>query len=622
MNNTQGSTISTSSISTSSSTTSSLLPPFITFVNDMGRTGNNVFQYMTCKLLSHLYGNNHIYVSIDMLSNNDKKNVFYIKDENINHYINNPPSNISNINIICDGYFQISDLFVPYREELLKIMYDVNNHDYWVRNGKREYINNIMNSNHKFNDIKDDDIVISLRLDDFIQLPDPKSDIVPPQYYTDIIENYGKFNRLFIVCDHIKYSWETNYLQFFNKWDPILIQESLEHDCALLREAPVLLHSNSTLCWIMSFFSLNNNKKRFIPKTFHYTNQSLNKIQDSDIISHVKTLSHNDVFTININKYLLKNIHRLSYCIPDECLENIPIKKTQLFSSFTPGITRNTYKYGHTQEREYYQQYKDAYFGYTQKKGGWDCLRHYEILANRCIPIFDNLENCPVDTLTTFPKSLVLEAQRKLLPYKNNNEEKYNIYIEKIMSHVREHCTTSATANYFLKELGLNNSNKNILLIRGDVGVNYTRETLWIGLKRHIQSINGIAVEYPKIDFLYDSFPEEDKKYLYGNGFTYSKRIKDDNINLTETEIINKIKSNFWDLIIYGKVGPDENVEGSHPNMPLWNHVFKQYNKDRIVFLYGGDECIDLTYDNKYKQHIQYHSQFGHCFVRELCISK
>jgi hypothetical protein len=36
------------------------------------------------------------------------------------------------------------------------------------------------------------------------------------------------------------------------------------------------------------------------------------------------------------------------------------------------------------------------------------------------------------------------------------------------------------------------------------------------------------------------------------------------------------------------------------------------------VFLYGGDECIDLTFDNRYKSHILQHAQYGFCFVREL----
>jgi hypothetical protein len=30
-----------------------------------------------------------------------------------------------------------------------------------------------------------------------------------------------------------------------------------------------------------------------------------------------------------------------------------------------------------------------------QKKGGWDCLRHYEIIGNGCMPYFENIEKCP-----------------------------------------------------------------------------------------------------------------------------------------------------------------------------------------------------------------------------------
>ena len=82
--------------------------------------------------------------------------------------------------------------------------------------------------------------------------------------------------------------------------------------------------------------------------------------------------------------------------------------------------------------------------------------------------------------------------------------------------------------------------------------------------------------------------------------------------------IIEKIKNREFDLIIYGKVGPDELHEGSHPNMPLWEHVFEQYSRDEIVYLYGGDETIDMRTDNKYSRHILYHSRFAKCFVREL----
>ena len=42
-----------------------------------------------------------------------------------------------------------------------------------------------------------------------------------------------------------------------------------------------LIHSNSSLCWIISFLS--NKTKRIIPSTNMYKNQLLYKIQEQDI---------------------------------------------------------------------------------------------------------------------------------------------------------------------------------------------------------------------------------------------------------------------------------------------------------------------------------------------------
>ena len=595
----------------------SLLISFIRIV----RTGNNIFQYITCKLISCLHNYNYKYISFDLLSEMDKKCAFIVNEKNIRECLYNPSTEFFGKNIICDGYFQQSDLFFPHKQILKQILYHENNTDYWIKSNTintKEYISTYLYSNHKINDLTNNDIVISLRLDDFIQLPESKSDIIPPEWYLNILENYGNFNRLIIVCDRIRYNWEFNYMHFFNKWNPIIIQEDLIHDCALMREANVLIHSNSTLCWIMSF--LGCNKKRFIPKTLFYGGQSLDCIESTDTLKIVNTLSHSDVYSLNYNSYLMQHIYPLSYCIPDECLCESTIDKKRLFSFVIPG-NRNSYQFDYTQEAMYYKQYTESYFAHTKKKGGWDCLRHYEIISNKCIPIFENLEYCPSYTMTTFPKSIILKSIQELLPWKNENIEKYNNYVNEIIEHTKNNCTTSATANYFLKTLsnyGLN-SPKRVLLLRCDEGVNYTRELLWIGLKRLIMNeADGFAVEYPKMKFLYDSITEEQKQHLYGNGFTYSGRLKEDNICFTEEEIVKKIDEKYWDLIIYGKVGPDENVQGSHPNLPYWKNIFKIYNKNQIVFLYGGDECFNLCIQNKYYEHLMNNAKYGICFVREL----
>lgn len=586
---------------------------FVTFCKKQSaRTGNILFQYLFCKRISISLG--HIYIPIEdkhTIQDITEENTIYIHDSNAEEILSMPECNK---HIVCDGFFQQSDFYIPFREQLLNELYK--NDDYWYGfYGNKEYIRDFLYSTHEVS-LENNDIVISLRLDDFIQLPCPTSDILPPTYYINILEN-KMFSKLYIVCDKIKQEWETRYLEFFSKWSPILVQGTLSQDCALMRDARTLIHSNSTLCWIMSFFA-SHKKERYIPRTHFYSGQCLKIIDPyTDVLENVRPMSHSDVYNIHYHQYLKSTIYPLSYCIPDECIVNttdVLSKKNKEIAGLVPG-ERNSYIFDSTQETEYNEMYQCSLFAHTKKKGGWDCLRHYEIMANGCIPLFNGLDNCPPDTLTTLPKDVIIEANRRLLPWNYNNKPLYDEYVSRILNHCREHCSTSSTISYFLNKMG-NITPKNLLLIMGNIGVNYSRETFWIGMKRYIQSVGGVAVEYPKIDFLYKTY-NGDKKNLYGNGFTYAMRL-DDDYNFIDSEIVEKIQNKFFDLIIYGKVGPDELYEGSHPNMPLWEHVFKRYSKDQIVYIYGGDECIDLRTNNKYSQHIINHSRFARCFVREL----
>ena len=85
-------------------------------------------------------------------------------------------------------------------------------------------------------------------------------------------------------------------------------------------------------------------------------------------------------------------LNPIGFSIPKEKLCNYYIKKTKILSDLIPG---NTKTYIYNTEEEYYNEYKQSYFAITKLKGGWDCMRHYEILADGCIPYFVNIEKCP-----------------------------------------------------------------------------------------------------------------------------------------------------------------------------------------------------------------------------------
>lgn len=575
---------------------------------DTARSGNYIFQYLTCKLIELIKG--HTYVELEKL---DMSNIFRVTEDNIDAFIAN--SDIPTSNIYVEGFFQKSKHFMNYRKQLLDILYESN--DFWYFNGKPTYIRDFLYSKHQYT-FQPNDIVMSLRLDDFIQCPCPTSDILPPQFYLDILES--RFvEKLYIVCDTIRHDWERRYLEFFEKWNPIMIQGDLFSDCAVMREAPVLIHSNSTLSWIMSFFS-REHKLRFIPKTNFYKGQCLQSIENTDTIMQVAPLPHNDVYSLSLSSRRIHNFFPLPYSIPDEYIVATLPEKTETIASFIPGATGDCSAniYNKENEHEYDAMYQKARFAHTKKKGGWDCLRHYEILANGCIPIYAN-PNYPTQSLVSFPKQECEEASKRFLPWKNEYTEAYSDYAKNILTHTRNTCSTSATVRCILSKLKNADTMKNVLMISCHMGVNYLRDFTWIGMKRHIESIGGEATEYPVISYLYDDYPKHEMNSLHGKGFKYAGKLEHaSKHSYSSDEIKESIVQKKWDLVIFGKIGPDELFEGTMPNIPFWDHVIQNYSKDKVIFLYGGDEQFNLTHENRYSNHLLHHSQYGKCFIREI----
>ena len=101
-----------------------------------------------------------------------------------------------------------------------------------------------------------------------------------------------------------------------------------------------------------------------------------------------------------------RNILPINFAIPKKkILKNIDTNPNNLLAPLIPGKLK-TYIYH--DEKSYYEMYRKSIFGITYKKAGWDCLRHYEILMNGCIPLFFNIKDCPKLTMTTIPKEQLL----------------------------------------------------------------------------------------------------------------------------------------------------------------------------------------------------------------------
>ena len=173
---------------------------------------------------------------------------------------------------------------------------------------------------------------------------------------------------------------------------------------------------------------------------------------------------------------LLENKHNvlpISFAVPREkILENINEKPTNLLAPLIPGRL-STYVYD--DEKTYYNMYSNSIFAITNKKLGWDCLRHYEILMNGCIPLFFNIEDCPKLILKTLPKQRLSEI------YFNYHSvlqlySPFKIYKKKFLSTKKifsyfPNMFKNKSASAFLKK------NSNILEIKNEL-LNFTQQNL------------------------------------------------------------------------------------------------------------------------------------------------
>ncbi|SRR6266851_373677 len=142
----------------------------------------------------------------------------------------------------------------------------------------------------------------------------------------------------------------------------------------------------------------------------------------------------------------------IQFAIPKEkILPEIPAKTRQM-SPHVPWMFPHGYVY--ETEADYYQDYGQSYFARTRKKRGWDCLRHYEIMAAGALPYFERLEDCPSRTMELLPKSELLLA-RQMHDSWPAQESGWQDLMAKVRTVLREKLTTEAMAKHMLERIAL-----------------------------------------------------------------------------------------------------------------------------------------------------------------------
>ena len=301
-----------------------------------------------------------------------------------------------------------------------------------------------------------------------------------------------------------------------------------------------------------------------------------------------------------LEKMINKTLYPISFSIPlEKICPTMPIK-TKIMSNLIPGDV-STYIYNN--EEDYYDEYKKSYFAITKKKAGWDCLRHYEIMANGCIPYFIDIEKCPINIISLCPKNLFLKGNLLYEKLKHKNElstkdiNEYNILQKELLEYTKNHLTTLKMAEYILEKTNFQNVSK-ILFLSGNNNPDYLRCLTLHGFKTLLEKN---CHDFPQISHIYKSDTIK-MEGLYGKGFTYANLVDPTfHDNDLDNTIENDIRNKYYDIVIYGSY---------HKGMPYYDLISKVYNSNEIILLCGED-----LHFCDYKKYLEK----GHyVFVREL----
>jgi len=135
----------------------------------------------------------------------------------------------------------------------------------------------------------------------------------------------------------------------------------------------------------------------------------------------------------------------ITFGIPESQLIDHTPNKQKIFANIIPGRPE-TYIYDN--EKDYYQDYATSFYGMTWKKAQWNCMRHYEILANKCIPYFPDIDECPPLTMVNFPKDVIRETNKYARRYEVHPD--YNKLNEYLFDYTKNNLTTKKISKTIL----------------------------------------------------------------------------------------------------------------------------------------------------------------------------
>jgi len=277
--------------------------------------------------------------------------------------------------------------------------------------------------------------------------------------------------------------------------------------------------------------------------------------------------------------YEKHSVFPISFCLPRQKLRPFRQKpKTQDMSFIIAGDVKT---FVFSDEDSYMNEYQISRFGRTRKKAGWDCVRHLEIMAASCLPVFENIENCPQYTMTHYPKAAFKEIKDT---FTGMAGAEYDRRLRESYDWISQYLTSDKMVEYMFRITGTSGV-ENILFIDSALTRKPDCQSAMIltGLKNKFGARCEVA--YP-LECLYASQPFPTKPKWWKTNFNIYRALDDSLRSPNEKtpdlrRIKQKIAAREYDIVIYGSITRSSD---------LFNLVTANYSKDKVFCINGEDD--------------------------------
>eukprot|EP00927_Polykrikos_kofoidii_P026882 TRINITY_DN23863_c0_g1_i1.p1 TRINITY_DN23863_c0_g1~~TRINITY_DN23863_c0_g1_i1.p1 ORF type:complete len:746 (-),score=83.07 TRINITY_DN23863_c0_g1_i1:333-2348(-) len=348
-----------------------------------------------------------------------------------------------------------------------------------------------------------------------------------------------------------------------------------------------------------------------------------------------------------------RKFYPISFGIPSEDVVTCLPDKSLDFASLLPGKW-STYIFPMTSfgELEYKRMYREARFALSPRKGGWETMRVYEILAGGCVPLLGNMSAIPGGALSFLDRTLLkklaslkgIDANALRVNVSNFDVKAYNNLAAALLRHTHQRLTTEAIARYMLNIIGKQNVSRVLFIANcghGDfqcyLSLHGMRRLLGAGLVdvprleymykpqglKPMQEVNRVTTcPQPLCTVVSGSFPQTVVRPAgasvpaYGGGFSYAFRLEEILVNRSDASVLARLQRREFDAVVVGSVSSLQGHQdrAGRRAAALFTQAERWYSPNEIIVIDGRDPPADQTFHND----LDALFGRGHYFLREI----